>query len=108
MVVGDAKPFIAALVTLDEEAVPGWLERNGKPADTPLSTLATDADLVAEIDAAVQNANSAVSRAEQIKKFSVLTTDFTVESGELTPTLKLKRNVVTSAYADDIEALYTT
>ncbi len=106
MVVGDAKPFIAALITLDEEAVPGWLERNGKPAGTPLSALAKDADLVAEIDAAVQKANSAVSRAEQIKKFSVLTTDFTVEGGELTPTLKLKRNVVSSAYAEDIEALY--
>ncbi|WP_182359908.1 AMP-dependent synthetase/ligase [Tomitella gaofuii] len=107
MVVGDAKPFIAALITLDPEAAPGWLERNGKPAGTSMATLAKDPDLVAEIDSAVQTANAAVSRAEQVKKFSVLTTDFTVEGGELTPTLKLKRNVVTSTYADDIEALYS-
>ncbi len=106
MVVGDAKPFIAALITLDPESTPGWLERHGKPAGTAAADLARDPDMIAEIDAAVQAANAAVSRAEQIKKFSILPIDFTVEGGELTPTLKLKRKVVADAYADDIAALY--
>lgn len=108
MVVGDARPFIGALITLDPESVPGWLERNGKSADMPMEQLATDPALIAEIDSAVKTANTAVSRAEQIKKFTVLTTDFTVEGGELTPTLKLKRNIVSSSYGGEIEELYTT
>lgn len=107
MVVGDNKPFIAALVTVDPDAAPGWLERNGKPADTSTAALASDPDLIAEIDSTVASANAAVSTAEQIKKFRVLPADFTIEGGELTPTLKLKRKVVTSAYADEIEALYS-
>ncbi len=106
IVVGDGKPFIAALLTLDPESVPGWLERNGKPADTPIEKLVTDADLIAEVDAAVAAANAQVSRAEAIKTFRILTTDFTMESGELTPTLKLKRNVVHDNYAQQIAELY--
>ncbi|MDG3012549.1 long-chain fatty acid--CoA ligase [Rhodococcus sp. D2-41] len=107
LVVGDAKPFIGALITLDPEAVPGWMERNGKPADLPIEKLVKDADLIAEIDAAVKQANQAVSKAEAIKKFSVLTVDFTVETGELTPTLKLKRKVIHESFADEIEAIYS-
>ena len=109
MVVGDAQPFIAALITLDPEALPAWREQHGKPVpDDPAAAtdLIEDADLLAEMDAAVADANSTVSHAEGIKKYRVLPHDFTEAGGELTPTLKLKRNVVTSSYADDIAALY--
>ncbi len=106
LVVGDAKPFIAALVTLDAEALPGWLERHQLPADTPVADLIDNATLRAEIDAAVTAANSRVSAAERIKKFAILDTDFTIESGELTPTLKLKRNIIHSGHAEAIENLY--
>lgn len=107
LVVGDNKPFIAALITLDVEAVPGWLDRHGLPADTSLADLAGNADLNAEIDAAVKEANTKVSNAEAIKKFAILDTDFTIESGELTPTLKLKRNVIHDAHNRAIADLYT-
>ncbi|MCF8604105.1 long-chain fatty acid--CoA ligase [Gordonia sp. HY442] len=107
LVVGDQKPFIAALITLDPEALPGWLERHGLPASTPLSELTDNADVRAELDAAVADANSKVSNAEAIKKYSVLDTDFTIESGELTPTMKLKRNVIHDSYKQAIADLYT-
>ncbi|AZG43926.1 AMP-dependent synthetase/ligase [Gordonia insulae] len=107
LVVGDNKPFIAALITLDLEAVPGWLERHHLPADTSPADLAENKDLLAEIDAAVKDANAKVSKAEAIKKFAILDTDFTIESGELTPTLKLKRNVIHDAHKKAIADLYT-
>ena len=91
MVVGDGKPFIAALVTIDAEALPGWLERSGKPADTPLADLVDDPDLRAAIGEAVADANLAVSRAEQIREFRILAVDFTEAGGEMTPTMKVKR-----------------
>ncbi|MFT3899680.1 MAG: long-chain fatty acid--CoA ligase [Gordonia sp. (in: high G+C Gram-positive bacteria)] len=107
LVVGDGKPFIGALVTLDPEAVPGWLERNGLPADTPIADVAKNPEIRKEIQAAVDTANSHVSKAEAIKKFTILDTDFTVENGGLTPTLKLKRNVITEAHKQAIADLYT-
>ncbi|MGF7121022.1 long-chain acyl-CoA synthetase [Rhodococcus sp. BE178] len=107
LVVGDAKPFIGALITLDPEALPGWKERNGLPADTPISELVKHADLVAEIDAAVSEGNKKVSNPEQIKKYRILEVDFTVDSGELTPTLKLKRNIIHQEHAVAIEAIYS-
>ncbi|WP_070380783.1 AMP-dependent synthetase/ligase [Rhodococcus sp. WMMA185] len=107
IVVGDQQPFIGALITIDADSVPAWNERHDKPADTNVADLATDADLVAEIDAAVSEANKLVSHAEAIKKFRVLPVDFTEETGELTPTMKLKRNVVQERFADDIAALYS-
>ena len=107
LVVGDNKPFFGALITLDPEAVPGWLERNGLPAATPLGDLVTNEKLLAELDAAVTDANNKVSKAEAIKKFSVLDTDFTIETGELTPTMKLKRNVIHDAHKKAIADLYT-
>ncbi|MCZ4537639.1 long-chain fatty acid--CoA ligase [Gordonia terrae] len=107
LVVGDNKPFIAALITIDPEAVPGWLDRHGLPADTPISDLVDNADLKAEIDAAVKEANTKVSNAEAIKKFSILDTDFTIDTGELTPTMKLKRNVIHDAHKEAIADLYT-
>jgi long-chain acyl-CoA synthetase len=106
IVVGDGKPFIAALITLDEEALPAWLQAKGKPADTPLERLRDDPDLRAELDAAVADANKAVSHAEAIKKYRVLTTDFTEENGMLTPSLKLKRAIVMKEFADEVDALY--
>ncbi|HEY1973744.1 MAG TPA: long-chain fatty acid--CoA ligase [Pseudonocardia sp.] len=109
MVVGDAQPFIGALITLDPEVLPAWREQHGKPAPADPSDptdLVTDPDLLAEIDLAVKDANQAVSNAEAIKKYRVLTVDFTEAGGELTPTLKLKRNVVNKKFASEIDALY--
>jgi long-chain acyl-CoA synthetase len=107
IVVGDQRPFIGALITLDEEALPGWLESRGKPADTAVSTLRDDPDLKAEIDAAVADANKAVSHAEAIKKYRILEADFTEENGMLTPSLKLKRAVVMKEFGADVETLYS-
>ncbi len=106
MVVGDAQPFIAALITIDPEAFPGWKQRNGKDANATVGDLAEDPDLVAEVDLAVKDANQAVSHAESIRKFRILPVDFTEDTGELTPTLKVKRKVVAEKFASDIDALY--
>ncbi|MHB1739647.1 MAG: AMP-dependent synthetase/ligase [Actinomycetes bacterium] len=105
IVVGDGRPFIAALITLDDEALPGWCRLRGKPNTLP-ARLVDDPDLVAEIAAAVAEANRAVSHAEAIKKFRILPADFTEAGGELTPSLKLKRAVITSRYAEMIAELY--
>ncbi|MCM3554784.1 AMP-dependent synthetase/ligase [Janibacter melonis] len=105
MVVGDGKPFIAALVTIDEEMLPGWAANNGLGAIT-VAQARTDETVLAEIQRAVDDANKAVSKAESIRKFAVLEEDFTEENGTLTPSLKLKRNVVMRDYEDQVEALY--
>jgi len=108
LVVGDGQPFIAALVTVDAEALPQWRRQHGKPeGDGSAADLVDDPELRGEIAAAVEEANRAVSRAEQIRKFRILPGDFTEEGGELTPTLKVRRSVVTSRYADDVAALYS-
>jgi long-chain acyl-CoA synthetase len=106
MVVGDKQPFIATLITIDPEAFPGWKERNGKDASASVGDLAEDPDLRAEIELAVKEANQAVSHAESIRKFRILPVDFTEDTGELTPTLKVKRKVVAEKFAADIDALY--
>jgi long-chain acyl-CoA synthetase len=106
MVVGDAKPFIGALITIDPEAFEGWKQRNGKNADASVADLVTDPDLRAEVDAAVKQANLSVSHAESIRKFRILPVDFTEDTGELTPTLKVKRKVVAEKFANDIDAIY--
>jgi long-chain acyl-CoA synthetase len=106
MVVGDGQPYIACLVTLDAEALPAWLQQKGKPAKAP-AELVDDPDLVAEIQAAVDEANKAVSRAEAIKRFRVLPVDFTEDGGQLTPTLKLKRGIVLKEFGADVDALYS-
>jgi long-chain acyl-CoA synthetase len=107
MAVGDAKPFVAALITIDPEAFPGWKERNGKDTNATVEELATDPDLMAEIELAIKEANQAVSKAEAIRKFRILPVDFTEDTGELTPTMKVKRKVVAEKFASDIEALYS-
>jgi long-chain acyl-CoA synthetase len=105
LVVGDDRPFVGALVTLDAEALPGWSSEHGKDA-TDAASLAEDPDLQGEIAGAIEEANKAVSRAEAIRQWRILPSDFTEESGELTPTMKLKRNVIVEKRADDIEAVY--
>ena len=104
MVVGDGQPFIAALVTLDPDAVSAWAQAHGKSGRT--ADLVDDPDLRAEIEAAVEDANKAVSKAESIRKFKVLADAWTEEGGQLTPSLKLKRNVVMRECKDEIVGLY--
>ncbi|MFC5062323.1 AMP-dependent synthetase/ligase [Actinomycetospora atypica] len=105
LVVGDNRPYIAALITLDPEALPGWASEHGK-SGTTAEELAGDEDLRAEVQAAIDDGNSAVSKAESVRQFRILTSDFTEDTGELTPTMKLKRNVIADQRADDIEAFY--
>ena len=104
MVVGDGKPFIAALITIDPENVVPWATERGKPTD--VASLTDDADLIAEIQKAVTEANGSVSHAEEIKKFSILQTDWTQESGELSLKLSLRRHIVMKNHEADVEALY--
>ncbi|GII21999.1 AMP-dependent synthetase/ligase [Planosporangium mesophilum] len=106
MVVGDRQPFIAALVTIDEESLPAWKAEHGKPADATVAELSRDEELRAAVQEAVDYANQAVSKAEAIKSFRILPRDFTEATGELTPSLKVKRNVVMKEYANEIAAIY--
>jgi long-chain acyl-CoA synthetase len=107
MVVGDGKPFIACLITLDEEALDAWKARRPRLANASTADLIGDSELIAEIQGAVDEANKAVSRAESIRQFRVLPVDFTEENGYLTPSLKVKRAVVAKDFASDIDALYS-
>jgi long-chain acyl-CoA synthetase len=107
MVVGDGKPYIAALITLDPEVLGPWKARHGKPADGTVASLRDDPDLVADVQAAVDDANQAVSRAESIRRFRILDDDFTVESGQLSAKLGIRRSVLAKDFAADIDALYS-
>jgi len=106
IVVGDQMPFIGALITLDAEMFPAWA-RNNKLASLTLEDARTNEGVHAELTRAVDNANKAVSKPESIRKFTVLAGDFTEENGYLTPSLKVKRNVVMKDYAAEVEALYS-
>ncbi|MFD3838398.1 AMP-dependent synthetase/ligase [Streptomyces sp. NPDC058642] len=108
LVVGDNRPFVAALITLEPEAITHWLAVRKMPADTPLSELVRDPRLRADVQKAVDYANEAVSRAESIRAFTLVEGEFTEDNGMLTPSLKVKRHEVLSAYARDIEAIYRT
>ncbi|MEU5885896.1 long-chain fatty acid--CoA ligase [Streptomyces sp. NPDC047461] len=108
LVVGDNRPFVAALITLEPEAITHWLSVRRMPADTPLSELVRDPRLRADVQKAVDYANEAVSRAESIRAFTLVEGEFTEDNGMLTPSLKVKRHAVLSAYAQDIEAIYRT
>ncbi|CAL9398477.1 Long-chain-fatty-acid--CoA ligase FadD15 [Streptomyces sp. enrichment culture] len=105
MVVGDGRPFVAALITLDEEFLPRWAEEHGK-SGLSRERLLEDPELLAAVQQAVDDGNAAVSRAESVRKFRVLATQFTEDSGHLTPSMKLKRGVVAKDFAQEIEALY--
>ncbi|MEU2310659.1 AMP-dependent synthetase/ligase [Streptomyces albidoflavus] len=107
MVVGDGRPFVGALVTVDEEFLVRWAADHGKPAGSTAASLREDPELLAEIQRAVDDGNAAVSKAESVRKFRVLPSQFTEESGHITPSLKLKRGVVLKDFADEIEAIYT-
>ncbi len=105
--IGDGRPFVSVLVSLDEEAVEKWKAEHNVPEHTPVRELAANAVLRAEIQDAVNSANELVSHAEAIKKFHILPRDLSEESGELTPTMKVKRNVVVDKYSREIEDMYT-
>ncbi len=107
MVVGDNRPFVAALIAIDPEGFEVWKQHHGKEATASVADLVDDPDLAGEIDLAVKAANQTVSNAESIRKFHILPVDFTVLTGELTPTLKVKRNVVAARFANEIEAMYS-
>jgi long-chain acyl-CoA synthetase len=107
LVVGDQKPFVAALITIDPESWPRWLKEHGHSADATVAEFVGDADLRAEIQTAIDDANKAVSRAESIRKYTILPEDWTEAGGQLTPSMKLKRNVVHKEAAEQIEALYS-
>ncbi|SFC54613.1 AMP-dependent synthetase/ligase [Streptomyces aidingensis] len=106
LVTGDRRPFIAALVTLDPDAVAHWLAVRGRPADTPLAELCRDAEMRADVQRAVDYANEAVSRAEAVRAFRIVPGEFSEENGLLTPSLKVKRKAVEAAYADAIADIY--
>ncbi|MBM7796579.1 AMP-binding protein [Pseudoglutamicibacter cumminsii] len=106
VVVGEGRPYVGALVTIDEEALPGWLERHNLPAGTKVEDLVENKDLLADIQEGVDAANDTVSRAESIRKFRVLTTDLTEETGHLTPSLKIRRQIVLKDFQDEVEKLY--
>jgi long-chain acyl-CoA synthetase len=105
MVVGDARPFVAALVTLDEDSLPGWASANDL-GDLSPDELRSHEKVRAEVDRAVAYANEMVSKPESIREYRILPSDFSIEGGELTPTLKVKRSVVASRNAAYIEDMY--
>jgi long-chain acyl-CoA synthetase len=107
MVVGDGRPYVAALITLDPDALGPWKASHGKPADATPAALRDDPDLLADIQAAVDDANLAVSRAESIRRFRVLDDDFTVEDGQLSAKGSIRRNVLTKELAADIDLVYS-
>ena len=107
VVVGDQKPFISALVTLDPEMLPTWLANNGLPADMSLAEAAQNPKVREEVQRAVDMANKNVSRAESIRKFTILGSEWTEASGHLTPKMSIKRNVILSDFADAVDDIYT-
>jgi len=106
MVVGDQRPYVAALVTLDAEMLPTWLSNNGRPS-LDVVAAAADEGVLAEVQRAIDDANSLVSRAESIRRFRILEVDLTEAGGHLTPKHSLKRHAVMKDFADQVEALYS-
>jgi long-chain acyl-CoA synthetase len=104
-VVGDRKPYVSVLIVLDPEVAAGWASSNGLTFST-IAEFSREPRVHAEIQTAVDEANQHVSQVERIKRFTILPTEWTVDSEELTPTLKLKRRVIHEKYAEEIEALY--
>ncbi len=107
LVVGDNRPFIGALVTLDEEALPGWLSRHGLPAETTLAQAVEDSQVKATVQELINRANQSVSQAEAIKSFRIVPADFTEASGHLTPSMKVKRGQVLKDFETVIEEMYS-
>ncbi|MGG5172990.1 AMP-dependent synthetase/ligase [Pseudarthrobacter sp. J1738] len=107
LVVGDNRPFIGALVTLDEEALPGWLERHNLSGKMSIDDAVKDPQIHAQVQKLIDRANQSVSHAEAIKSFRIVTSDFTEASGHLTPSLKVKRAQVIKDYDAVIEEMYS-
>jgi long-chain acyl-CoA synthetase len=105
VVVGDSRPYIGALITLDQEALPTILAANGI-AEAPIEKLVDDPAIRALVQTAVNNANEAISLSEAIKKFKILPIDLTIDNGYLTPKMSIRRHVVTSDFANEIDGLY--
>jgi long-chain acyl-CoA synthetase len=105
-VVGDRRPYVSALIVLDADVAPGWAASNGL-VFSGLADFSREPRVHAEIQRAIDDANQKVSQVEQIKRFTILPTEWTVDSEELTPTLKLKRRVIHQKYAEEIDALYS-
>jgi long-chain acyl-CoA synthetase len=106
VIVGDNKPFVACLVSLDGEMLPIWLESHGLNRDMTISEAATHPTIIAEVQSAVDRVNKTVSKAEAIKKFVILDTELTQESGHITPSLKVKRKAVAEDFAAQITEIY--
>jgi len=107
LVVGDGRPYVASLITLDEESVEIWKAKFPHLQGATTAELTEAPELLAELQGAVDDANKAVSRAEAVRRFRVLPGDFTEQSGHLTPSLKVRRNVILKDFAGDVEALYS-
>ncbi|MDN5692640.1 MAG: long-chain fatty acid--CoA ligase [Micrococcaceae bacterium] len=106
MVVGDAKPFIAAIVTLDADTLPSWLAAHGLPKDLDVAAAAKEERVRRHVQEIVDKASSAVSRAEGIREFRILDRDFSMEEGHMTPSLKMKRAVIMQDFAAEIADIY--
>jgi len=107
VVVGDGRPYVASLITLDLASIGPWLAKRKRRGVVKTAELFQDPELIADLQAAVDEANKAVSRAESIRRFRVLPTDFTEENGYLTPSLKVRRSLVLKDLAAEIDALYS-
>ncbi len=105
LVLGDRRPYVSALITLDMAGVSHWRRMNGKHP-VPAELLVADADLRAVLQRAVDEANKLVSRPESIRRFAILPTDFTEEAGHLTPSMKLRREAVMRDFAAEVDGLY--
>ena len=106
VVIGDNRPYIACLISLDADMLPLWLASHGEPTNLSIAEAAKNPKVYAEVQAAVDRVNQTVSQAEQIKKFVILDRELTEDSGHVTPSMKIKRNVVAADYADLIEGIY--
>lgn len=107
LVVGDGQKYVAALITMDQEYFDYWKTSAGKPEAATVDELVDDPELRAEVQKAVDDGNAAVSQAESVRKFRILATEFSPENGYLTPSLKLKRNVIMKDFASEVESLYS-
>jgi long-chain acyl-CoA synthetase len=108
IVVGEGRPYIGCLISLDGEVLRDWLSRHDKDPDTPIAELTEDPELLAELQQKIDEANATVSRAEQIKQFRVMPVELSEDAGEITPSVKVKRHVVMEKYASEVNALYDT
>ncbi|WP_112138160.1 AMP-dependent synthetase/ligase [Glycomyces dulcitolivorans] len=106
LVVGEGRPYIGCLISIDGDILPDWLSRRDKDPATPIADLVADPELLAELQEKVDEANATVSKAEQIKRFRVIPVELSEDAGEITPSVKVKRHVVMEKYSSEVNALY--